>query len=107
VLGVWSLAADHVWGGSSRLRPETVPEPLVFLARLNAIGVIPYVVLLALVSIGGDFAAQNAGLTSKFTLLLVGLTLLFMAATEWVARRAALGGSYLPGGALRRRKGAE
>jgi general nucleoside transport system permease protein len=82
--------------------------PLVFLARLHPIGVIPYVFLLAVVSIGGDYAAQNAGLTPKFTLLLVGLTLLFMALTEWLARRRELGGSYLPGVAARRRRpGAE
>ena len=42
--------------------------------------------LLSLASIGGDYAAQNAGLTPRFTLLLVGLTLLFMALTEWIAR---------------------
>ena len=36
--------------------------PLVFLARLHPIGVIPYVAL-SLASIGGDYAAQNAGLT--------------------------------------------
>ena len=71
--------------------------PLVFLARLHPIGVIPYVFLLSVVSIGGDYAAQNAGLTPRFTLLLVGLTLLFMAFTEWLARSRDLGGSYLPG----------
>ena len=76
--------------------------PLVFLARLHPIGVIPYVFLLSVVSIGGDYAAQNAGLTPKFTLLLVGLTLLFMAFTEWLARSRDVGGSYLPG--RRRRK---
>jgi hypothetical protein len=48
------------------------------------------------VSIGGDYAAQNAGLTPRFTLLLVGLTLLFMALTEWLARSRDLGVSYLP-----------
>jgi simple sugar transport system permease protein len=78
--------------------------PLVFLARLHPIGVIPYVFLLAAVSIGGDYAAQNANLTPRFTLLLVGLTLLFMALTEWLARRRELGGSYLPGVAARRRR---
>ena len=41
------------------------------------------------------------------TLLLVGLTLLFMALTEWIARRAQLGGSYFPGVTARRRKTAE
>ncbi len=78
--------------------------PLVFLARLHPIGVIPYVFLLSMASIGGDYAAQNAGLTPKFTLLLVGLTLLFMAFTEWLARSRELGGSYLPGVAVARRR---
>jgi simple sugar transport system permease protein len=104
-------AATEILGVKGYVRADWNPAfglwvvPLVFLARLNAIGVIPYVVLLALVSIGGDFAAQNAGLTSKFTLLLVGLTLLYMALTEWFARRAELGGSYLPGAARRKRGG--
>ena len=57
-------------------------------------------------SIGGDFAAQNAGLTSKFTLLLVGLTLLFMALTEWIGAGSSSGGSYLPGVARTARAGA-
>src|SRR5581483_11031111 len=78
--------------------------PLVFLARLHPIGVIPYVFLLAVTSIGGDYAAQNANLTPRFTLLLVGLTLLFMALTEWLARARELSGSYLPAAAARRRQ---
>jgi ABC-type uncharacterized transport system permease subunit len=78
--------------------------PLVFLARLHPIGVIPYVFLLAVASIGGDYAAQNANLTPRFTLLLVGLTLLFMAFTEWLARTRELGGSYLSTFAARRRQ---
>src|SRR6266545_5301704 len=81
--------------------------PLVFLARLHPIGVIPYVFLLSMVSIGGDFAAQEANVTSKFTLLLVGLTLLFMALTEWLARSRELGGSYLPRAIARRRRSTE
>jgi general nucleoside transport system permease protein len=78
--------------------------PLVFLARLHPIVLIPYVFLLSMVSIGGDFAAQQANLTSKFTLLLVGLTLLFMALTEWIARKREFSGSYLPGTAAARRR---
>ncbi len=81
--------------------------PLVFLARLHPVGVIPYVFLLAVASIGGDYAAQNAGLTPRFTLLLVGLTLLFMALTEWLARSRELGGSYLPRAIARRRRSTE
>ena len=104
-------AATEILGVKGYVRADWNPAfglwvvPLVFLARLHAIGVIPYVVLLSLVSIGGDYAAQNAGLTSKFTLLLVGLTLLFMALTEWIARRVELGGSYLPGVSYRRQRG--
>jgi general nucleoside transport system permease protein len=103
-------AATEILGVKGYVRADWNPAfglwvvPLVFLARLHAIGVIPYVVLLSLASIGGDYAAQNAGLTPKFTLLLVGLTLLFMALTEWIARRAQLGGGYLPGAAARRRR---
>jgi ABC-type uncharacterized transport system permease subunit len=104
-------AATEILGVKGYVRADWNPAfglwvvPLVFLARLHAIGVIPYVVLLSLASIGGDYAAQNAGLTPKFTLLLVGLTLVFMALTEWIARRAELAGGYLPGAAARRRRG--
>jgi len=102
-------AATEILGVKGYQRADWNPAfglwvvPLVFLARLHAIGVIPYVALLSLASIGGDYAAQNAGLTPQFTLLLVGLTLLFMALTEWIARRAA-GGSYFPGASYRRHR---
>jgi ABC-type uncharacterized transport system permease subunit len=103
-------AATEILGVKGYVRADWNPAfglwvvPLVFLARLHPIGVIPYVALLSLGSIGGDFAAQNANLTSRFTLLLVGLTLLFMALTEWISRRLESGGSYLPGTAARRRR---
>jgi simple sugar transport system permease protein len=99
ILGIWGyVRAD--WNPAFGLWVV----PLVFLARLHAIAVIPFVFLLSVVSIGGDYAAQEAGLTPKFTLLLVGLTLLFMALTEWLGRSRELGGSYLPGAARRRRR---
>ena len=106
-------AATEILGVKGYVRADWNPAfglwvvPLVFLARLNALVVIPYVVLLSLVSIGGDYAAQNAGLTSKFTLLLVGLTLLFMALTEWIARRMEVGGSYFSWVAVRRARSGE
>jgi simple sugar transport system permease protein len=106
-------AATEILGVKGYVRADWNPAfglwvvPLVFLARLHPIGVIPYVALLSLVSIGGDFAAQNAGLTSRFTLLLVGLTLLFMALTEWLSRRIEAGSSYLPGVAARRARGSD
>jgi ABC-type uncharacterized transport system permease subunit len=100
ILGIWGyVRAD--WNPAFGLWVV----PLVFLARLHAIGVIPFVFLLAMVSIGGDFAAQEANLSPKFTLLLVGLTLLFMSLTEWLGRKRELGGSYLPSPAARRRRG--
>jgi general nucleoside transport system permease protein len=103
-------AATEILGVKGYVRADWNPAfglwvvPLVFLARLHPIGVIPYVALLSLTSIGGDYAAQNAGLTSRFTLLLVGLTLLFMALTEWLSRRIEPGTSYLPGMTARRRR---
>jgi simple sugar transport system permease protein len=100
ILGIWGyVRAD--WNPAFGLWVV----PLVFLARLHAIGVIPFVFLLSMVSIGGDFAAQEANLSPKFTLLLVGLTLLFMSLTEWLGRKRELGGSYLPRAAARRRRG--
>jgi simple sugar transport system permease protein len=102
ILGIWGYERAD-WNPAFGLWVV----PLVFLARLHALVVIPYVFLLSVASIGGDFAAQEANLTPKFTLLLVGLTLLFMALTEWLARNRELGGSYLPGTAARRRRGSE
>jgi simple sugar transport system permease protein len=99
ILGVWGYQRAD-WNPAFGLWVV----PLVFLARLHPIGVIPYVFLLAVASIGGDYAAQNAGLTPRFTLLLVGLTLLYMALSEWLARNRELGGSYLPGIAAARRR---
>ena len=43
---------------------------------------IPFVAFLALLTIGGDFATQEADVSNEFTLLLVGLILLFMGVTE-------------------------
>ncbi|RDJ24039.1 DUF4040 domain-containing protein [Bosea caraganae] len=33
LIGVWSLAPDHLWGGAPSLRPDVVPEPLAYLAQ--------------------------------------------------------------------------
>jgi simple sugar transport system permease protein len=91
ILGIWGyVRAD--WNPAFGLWVV----PLVFLARLNALAVIPFVFLLSVLSIGGDFATQQAGLSNEFTLLLVGLILLWMALMEWLGRRAGVGSSYLP-----------
>ncbi|MFN8111410.1 MAG: ABC transporter permease [Thermoleophilia bacterium] len=98
ILGIWGyVRAD--WNPAFGL----LVVPLVFLARMNAIAVIPFVAFLALVTIGGDFATQQAGVSSQFTLLLVGLILLFMGVTELLGRNRNLGQSYLQG--VVRRKG--
>jgi ABC-type uncharacterized transport system permease subunit len=101
ILGVWGyVRAD--WNPAFGL---TV-VPLVFLARLNAIAVVPFVALLAVLSIGGDLATRRADLANDFLLVLVGLILIFMAITEYLGRRRALGASYLTPGlaaGLRRR----
>jgi simple sugar transport system permease protein len=101
ILGVWGyVRAD--WNPAFGL----VVVPLVFLARLNAIAVVPFIWFLATVSIGGDLAARRAELPNDFLLVLVGLILIFMAVNEYLARRRALGASYLTEGlvgALRRK----
>ena len=96
ILGIWGyVRAD--WNPAFGL----LVVPLVFLARFNAIAVIPFVAFLALLTIGGDYATQEAGVSNEFTLLLVGLILLFMGVTELLGRRRDLGRSYLQG--VRRR----
>lgn len=76
LVGVWSLAADPVWGGSSRLRPETVPEPLVFLARTLP----PFGVLIAVYQFwvgadapGGTFQAGTILAAMWLLVMLAGL----------------------------------
>ena len=99
ILGIWGyMRAD--WNPAFGL----LVVPLCFLARMNAIAVIPFVFLLALLTIGGDFATQQAGLSNEFTLVLVGLILLFMSITELLGRRRDMGQSYLPAAIRRKRK---
>ena len=61
--------------------------PLVFLARLNAIGSLVLVIAFSAVLIGGQSAAREQEITSDIMLLLVGLILLFMAVTEYLRVR--------------------
>jgi simple sugar transport system permease protein len=90
-LGVWGyIRADQ----NPAFGLEVVP--LVFLARLNALAVVPFVGFFAVLSIGGDLATREADLPNDFILVLVGLILLFMAVTEYLGRTRALGRSYLP-----------
>jgi simple sugar transport system permease protein len=72
--------------------------PFVFLARLNALAVIPFIAFFSVLYTGGSLAAQEANITSDFLYVLVGLILLFMTVIEYLGRRRELGASYLPDG---------
>jgi ABC-type uncharacterized transport system permease subunit len=74
--------------------------PFVFLARLNALAVIPFVVFYAVLSTGGDLATQQASLPTDFLLVLVALILIFMTVIEYLGRRRSFGTSYLTPGLL-------
>jgi general nucleoside transport system permease protein len=109
ILGVWGYMRAN-WNPAYG---DTV-IPFVFLARLNALAVIPFIAFFAVLSNGGDVAASNANLPTDFLLVLVALILLFMTVIEFVGRRRDVGGSYLTPGLwralrapLRRRKAAE
>jgi simple sugar transport system permease protein len=93
ILGVWGYARAN-WNPAYG---DTV-IPFVFLARLNPLGVIPFIAFFAVLSTGGDLAAQNANLPTDFLLVLVALILLFMTLIEFVGRRRELGQSYIPEG---------
>ena len=92
------------WG---YVRADQIPTygdsiiPFVFLARLNAVAVVPFVAFYAVLSTGGDFAASQANLPTDFLLVLVGLILLFMTIIEYLGRQRELGASYLPKGLTR------
>ncbi|HEY4277344.1 MAG TPA: ABC transporter permease [Conexibacter sp.] len=72
--------------------------PLVFLARLNALGTIAFVGLFSVIQIGGDTATRQADLPTDFILVLVGLLLFFMTITEYVRIRRAQRSAYVPRG---------
>lgn len=92
-LGLWG----YIRGGQNPAYGDTV-IPFVFLARLNALAVIPFIAFFSVLSVGGDLAATNANLSTDFLLVLVGLILLFMTVIEYLGRRRDLGGTYLPPG---------
>ncbi len=71
--------------------------PLVFLARLNVIAVIPFAAFFGVVYIGGDYAARRADVPNVFLLLVVGLILLFMVATQYLSDKRSRGEPLLPG----------
>ncbi len=100
ILGLWAYVRANWNPGYG----DTV-IPFVFLARLNPLVVVPFVAFYAVLSTGGDLAAQQANLPTDFLLVLVALILLFMTVIEYLGRRRDLGHSYLTRGlreALRR-----
>jgi len=82
ILGVWGyMRADWNPGFGLPL------FALVFLARLDAVGVIPLVGFYGVISMGGHYAARRADLPDDFMLVIVGMILLFMALAEYFASR--------------------
>jgi simple sugar transport system permease protein len=70
--------------------------PLVFLARLNAIGSLVLVIAFSVIQIGGESAAREAEITSDVLFVLVGLMLLFMAVIEYLRVRRGIGMRFVP-----------
>jgi ABC-type uncharacterized transport system permease subunit len=93
ILGLWG----YIRTGWNPAYGDTI-IPFVFLARLNALAVVPFVAFFAVLSTGGDLAAQEASLPTDFLLVLVGLILLFMTVIEYLGRKRELGSSYLTPG---------
>ena len=96
ILGLWGYARAN-WNPAYG---DTV-IPFVFLARLNALAVIPFIAFFSVLATGGDLAATQANLSTDFLLALVALILLFMTVIEFLGRRRDLGGSYLTPGLKR------
>jgi general nucleoside transport system permease protein len=90
ILGLWAYVRANWNPGYG----DTV-IPFVFLARLNPLVIVPFVAFYAVLSSGGDLAAQQANLPTDFLLVLVALILLFMTVIEYLGRRRDLGQSYL------------
>jgi simple sugar transport system permease protein len=61
--------------------------PMVFLARFNGFAAIAFVMLLAVLSIGGESAARRLGVPNTFTLLLVAIVLIVLAIAEYIDHR--------------------
>lgn len=64
--------------------------PLVFLARLNGYASIVYIFFFAVLHVGSLSAATRVGIPQDFTLVLVGLLLVFLALAEFLNQRLTL-----------------
>ena len=60
---------------------------LVFISRLNGWAIIPLAFFFSFLSVGGEFVARDQGVPIFFVHVLVGLILLFFAASEYLERR--------------------
>jgi simple sugar transport system permease protein len=86
-------AAVDIQGVFAYMRSDWNPAyglavvPLVFLARLNALAVIPFAAFFSFLSIGSLYATRRAGLPSDFGLLFTGLMLLFMVGIQYLYDR--------------------
>lgn len=63
--------------------------PLVFLARLNVLAMIPLAAFFGVLSIGGEYATRRADLPSDFLLVFLGLMFLFMVVTQYLTNTRA------------------
>ena len=102
IMGLWG----YIRTGWNPAYGDTI-IPFVFLARLNALAVVPFIAFFSVLSTGGDLAAQQANLPTDFLLVLVGLILIFMTVIEYLGRQRELGASYVPAGlrvAFRRKR---
>lgn len=93
IMGLWG----YIRTGWNPAYGDTI-IPFVFLARLNALAVVPFIAFFSVLSTGGDLAAQQANLPTDFVFVLVGLILLFMTVIEYLGRQHELGVSYVPAG---------
>ena len=76
LLGVWSLAPDHLWGGAPELKEANPPEPLLYLARtLPPFGVLiaVYMVWVGADAPGGTFQAGSILAAMWLLVMLAGL----------------------------------
>ena len=94
-----SVDIQGIWG---YMRADYDPAyglavvPLVFLARMNAVALIPFAALFSALSIGGLYAARRAGIPSEFVLLFMGILLLFMVGTQYLSDKRARGEPITP-----------
>lgn len=93
IMGLWG----YIRTGWNPAYGDTI-IPFVFLARLNALAVVPFIAFFAVLYTGGDLAAQQVNLSTDFLYVLVGLILLFMTVIEYFGRKRDLGASYLSPG---------